>query len=619
MLSSVAISAQIGINTSQPNSSLDVIAKNGISDKDGILIPRTTRENLAKKIAQTYGSNHHGTLVFITDASEPIGKNPSLDQTTQINSSGFYFFNWNTDTSAGLWIPVSPIADLRVVGTDNHITQDAGNYEAGNSGAGRGSSNIAIGKSALNSITTSSNNIAIGENSQKSNSGQSSIISIGYNALSKYNSTPVFVGEVPFAIGTNALSVFNDSGMGNMAIGNEALKAMLTGGQNTAVGFNSISSLTTGSFNTGLGYKTLQAITTESSNVAVGYRVGQQGRLSQNTMLGANIGSNFSNSVTHSNNTFVGYNITQQNPHSVQYSNNTVVGTSALNIVIPTPAPATTITKIEKSTFIGDNSSIDPAIIGALPTPLTTISYAAAIGADSRVTGNHSIVLGRTGTTSTTRDKIGIGTTAPTHVLHIKENVVNTDPVRIENLLTTTDASNNLLSVDANGIVKKMDKSIITNNIYTNDGTIATNRIVSLSGTNNTLTFNRTGVIGATDTPVIATNGSVQTIALRLDSDARLKEKITPINGNVINDLNPVSYVWNKQGREKGGNGLVQYGFIAQEVEKVLPDLVYTDKDGYKSVNYIEVIPFLTQKVKEQDDVIKKLIERVEKLEANKK
>ena len=49
-------------------------------------------------------------------------------------------------------------------------------------------------------------------------------------------------------------------------------------------------------------------------------------------------------------------------------------------------------------------------------------------------------------------------------------------------------------------------------------------------------------------------------------------------------------------------------GVIAQDVEKVLPELVKEDKDGMKSVNYNGLIGVLIQSVKE-------LSERVEKLE----
>jgi hypothetical protein len=40
-------------------------------------------------------------------------------------------------------------------------------------------------------------------------------------------------------------------------------------------------------------------------------------------------------------------------------------------------------------------------------------------------------------------------------------------------------------------------------------------------------------------------------------------------------------------------------GFIAQEVEEVLPELVSTGKDGFKSVQYANIVPILVEAVKE--------------------
>lgn len=68
---------------------------------------------------------------------------------------------------------------------------------------------------------------------------------------------------------------------------------------------------------------------------------------------------------------------------------------------------------------------------------------------------------------------------------------------------------------------------------------------------------------------------------------------------------------------KKGGNHQLQYGFIAQEVEKLYPHLVSTDDNGYKSINYIALIPVLTQALKSQQEKIdaqQKQIDELKKL-----
>jgi hypothetical protein len=79
-------------------------------------------------------------------------------------------------------------------------------------------------------------------------------------------------------------------------------------------------------------------------------------------------------------------------------------------------------------------------------------------------------------------------------------------------------------------------------------------------------------------------------------SDRRLKKDITPF-GPVLNQLTalqPVHYYWRATDfpdRHFGNSR--NYGLIAQDVEQVLPELVVTEDDGYKAVDYSE-LPLVT-------------------------
>jgi hypothetical protein len=58
------------------------------------------------------------------------------------------------------------------------------------------------------------------------------------------------------------------------------------------------------------------------------------------------------------------------------------------------------------------------------------------------------------------------------------------------------------------------------------------------------------------------------------------------------------SFIWNeKAGKSK--NGQIDYGVIAQEVEKDFPELVVTDKNGIKKVRYEGLTPVLIEAIKE--------------------
>jgi hypothetical protein len=90
---------------------------------------------------------------------------------------------------------------------------------------------------------------------------------------------------------------------------------------------------------------------------------------------------------------------------------------------------------------------------------------------------------------------------------------------------------------------------------------------------------------------------------LNSTSDERLKDNIEPIE-NALSDvckLEGVSFNWKDTGTKATG-------FIAQQVEPILPDLVSTSEDdGIKSVNYIGLIGHLVEAIKEQQVQIDEL------------
>ena len=88
-------------------------------------------------------------------------------------------------------------------------------------------------------------------------------------------------------------------------------------------------------------------------------------------------------------------------------------------------------------------------------------------------------------------------------------------------------------------------------------------------------------------------------------SDKRLKNNIIKIDdsNNVINKLNGYKYEWNEKSN-KSGEGV---GVIAQEVQELIPSAVRENQDGYLSVDYIKLIPYLIEEVKSLNNRIKTL------------
>jgi hypothetical protein len=85
-------------------------------------------------------------------------------------------------------------------------------------------------------------------------------------------------------------------------------------------------------------------------------------------------------------------------------------------------------------------------------------------------------------------------------------------------------------------------------------------------------------------------------------SDIRLKRDVLPITNalDIIEKLNPVRYRWNKKAiaLNSAKDDRINYGLIAQQLEDVLPDLVH-QTNGYKSVDYIQLIGILLAGVRE--------------------
>ena len=111
-----------------------------------------------------------------------------------------------------------------------------------------------------------------------------------------------------------------------------------------------------------------------------------------------------------------------------------------------------------------------------------------------------------------------------------------------------------------------------------------------------------------------STFNSIQVKNVYNYSDAKAKENIQSLSQSlsILKLLGPVSYNFTDNSDNtkfrKGGDGK-EIGLLAQEVEQVLPNIVLTDPDGNKLINYTSLIAVLI-------DAVKDLNEKVSALEA---
>jgi hypothetical protein len=125
-------------------------------------------------------------------------------------------------------------------------------------------------------------------------------------------------------------------------------------------------------------------------------------------------------------------------------------------------------------------------------------------------------------------------------------------------------------------------------------------------------------IYGEFDNRVVRIDGSLTIVTVATPSDMRYKKEIHPLESPLekVLELRGVTYEWDKDKVNGAGyKSGKQIGLIAQEVEKVLPELVQTDSKGYKTLSYDKLGPVLIEAVKEQQKEIREKDARIERLE----
>jgi hypothetical protein len=182
------------------------------------------------------------------------------------------------------------------------------------------------------------------------------------------------------------------------------------------------------------------------------------------------------------------------------------------------------------------------------------------------------------------------------------------------NVITVTgrlQGTGNVISIV--GDLTVSGNATITGNVATNSISNGNSRVeipttngnvnIDVGVTNNMAVFTPTDLI---ITGNVSVTGNVTAQDVNSLSDVTLKTNIQPISGieSVLFGLKGYEYDW------KNGSGH-SYGFLAQEVEKVLPNAVKTGADGLKAINYMMIIPFLVETIKQMGSEIKDLKQTV--------
>jgi hypothetical protein len=383
------------------------------------------------------------------------------------------------------------------------------------------------------------------------------------------SATGVVTGS-SFQIGSNTFA-FGSFANGDAFLG-FAGNAATTGGGNTATGPYALHFDTTGFHNTANGYVALQGNTTGSNNTAIGWFALASADSSYNTAIGS---AALYDNTTGSNNTASGI--------YALYSNTTGNYNTAASGNSGNPYDNSNITG-SLNTFLGTFSTMSTG----------SLFNATALGGAALVSQSNSLVLGSIAGVNNcgnaiilpncTNTNVGIGITAPVSSLH----VLTSGTVPSGNARPGDAIAGECSGTSCNGMV-----GVSTGSGY---GVYAVN-----NGSGDALFAweNGSGKAGYFLGDVTVTGcliaGGTQ-IGGGCPSDARLKTDIQPLSVSLdkVAELRPVRFNWRADNPKsyRFGSDAPTIGLIAQQVEQSFPEMVSTDKNGYKRVDYGR-LPFL--------------------------
>jgi hypothetical protein len=377
--------------------------------------------------------------------------------------------------------------------------------------------------------------------------------------------TALGAGTLLFNVGNQATS----EGIKNTAIGTAALLFNSTGTDNTAVGAAALLNNTTGSENTALGSDALLHNTSGAFNMASGSQAlfsnttGTENTANGTFALNINTDGSFNTAIgafalannTGSENTAVGVNTLFNNTAG----GNTAVGANALRLN----------TTGFQNTSVGDGA-LQSNTAGTFNTAIGASALTVNTGEGNTACGNVALFF-NTGSNNT-----ALGNGAGTN-LTIGDNNID-------------------IGYIVGGVAGESNTIRIGNSDITNTF------ISGISGTNSSggvaVFCNSDGKLGV------------------ISSSARFKEDIKPIGkaSEAILALKPVSFRYKK---EIDPQGIPEFGLIAEEVEKVNPDLIIRDREGKpQTVRYEQINAMLLNEFLKEHQTVQELKKEILSLTA---
>jgi hypothetical protein len=326
-----------------------------------------------------------------------------------------------------------------------------------------------------------------------------------------------------------------------------------------------------------------------------------------NTMVGP---SAFSNSTPGANNTALG---SKALSNAIGGNDNTAIGADALSGRGLATANGWRNTAIGVAALKNGGGGADNVAIGFNTLANTTGGQNTGVGMyallnNSSATSN--VAVGAYAQISTTlgANNTSIGTNSMFSNTSGAQNTVLGANAIEKNILGS---NNTVLGFSAGQLIADNTVNSNVNNsvlIGASSKTLALNSVNEIViGYNAIGAGSNTIRLGNDDITGVYTKGTVYVNSIALTSDLRLKSNISPLANSLatVMQLNPVHYM-KKGSLASTAYTLEENGFIAQEIQKILPFIVTegTDENKLLSVDYNSFIPMLTKAIQEQQKQI---------------
>jgi hypothetical protein len=489
-----------------------------------------------------------------------------------LGNQSMYFSDSPDENTAigGLSLHYGPSSGVTAVGYKAMYYADANNLGY--------SFNTALGHMAMAGVSTvltdyiGIRNTAIGASALRGNTSGSYNVATGIDALISNT-----IGDGNVALGSSALRS-NQSGGNNIAIGRDALYSNNTS-SNIAIGSQALFANTIGASNIAIGTSALTA-STSSNSIAIGFRALDVSTAGLNLAIGTDaMGAN----TLGASNVGVGFGV---------LSGNTTGNTNA---AFGRSAGAANVT--------GSNLTL----LGAFAdVGVSNLVNATAIGSNAIVSRSNAMVLGN-------NVDVGIGTPSPTAgaKLHVVGNSLFSST-------TTPFVSPYIRASDAFGTAATPSYTWYSDN-NTGMYTPAANMLAFSTLGLERLRIDASGRVGiGTAVPggqfELSLNegrkpaSSTWTIV----SDERLKTVRGSYNKGLkeLMQLQPIVYNYKNVGERVFADQVLEkeaVGFSAQEVQKVFPEAVGLDSDGYLNLDMHALLVAYLNAIKEQQNQLDRL------------